>query len=174
MFPSHGVFKLDVDLSRCIPMYSHIDEGRGQSKKGVTLCNSHGAMGRGVNSSLSKQKVVKSHLKAKLNMSGHSQATRLLHYALPKKLYRGKFKGNLDIIFDHCVEGWLKLQTEGFQLNGEQWWAIVVGVKADLPALVSVGKLNRCSSQSQFMFTFVLFTITRLQHKDIGNGHRHL
>ena len=73
-----------------------------------------------------------------LNMIGKSQATRLLHFAMSKKMYTRNPEVYHDM-FDVVVSGWKSLQVDGFEVSvggsTEKWFAVVLGLRADLPAL---------------------------------------
>ena len=150
MYPSHQIFTegRHINLEQCIPIYGHIDEGRGHKKSGVALCNSHGAIGKGTRP-FCKKHVVSQHLKKQkmgLNMIGKSQATRLLHFAMAKKQY-AKNPQVYNEMFEKVVSGWKSLQVDGFEVSVggaiEKWFAVVLGLKADLPALAQTGDLKR-------------------------------
>ena len=169
-FPTHQMFKSNsnLNLAQTIPFYGHIDEGRGHKNKGVCLCNSHSVIGKGSTPFL-KRHVFKEHLKKQkmgLNMIGHTSATRLLHFAIPKRVY-GQHAIAYTTAVSTMVREWKQLQVEGFKvLNGnrtEVWHAVFLGLKADLPAHISTGGLNRhhdCTYGNVFVYyiSCVLFS----------------
>ena len=56
IYPSHKIFEMEIDLRYVIPVYSHSDEGRSLKHMPVWILSVHGAVGRGTQDFLDKQK----------------------------------------------------------------------------------------------------------------------
>ena len=106
----------------------------------------HGVLGKG-SAPCNARHVAKPHLKKlkqSVNFIGHTQATRLLNFVMPKSYYT-EDPSVYTAAFDILVDEWHQLQTEGFQVGNEKWFAICLGMQADLPALAQTGGLTRPS-----------------------------
>ena len=93
--PQHAIFRMNFDMSQCVPMYSHIDEGRTYKKGGILILSCHGALGRGTRNYRLRigRMVRKQTLKQTgmpLNYTGSSWATQFMIASLVRTAYAKK------------------------------------------------------------------------------------
>lgn len=83
MRPTHSIFRRrDIDLSRCIPLLIHGDEGRGRKKAPFLCISYYSYIGFGTKEANKNRK--KEFLRMRLNYSKSSHLHRLLSAVLPK------------------------------------------------------------------------------------------
>ena len=137
--PEHPVYELEPEeLALTIPVYLIADEGRGYKKSAIYVLASEPVLGFGCHTEDS----VTAAEELKMNFIGNTYRTRQLFSVLPKN----KYSNNPDVLH-RLVEAWatdLALCFEsGIDAAGQRVRIAVVGMKADWPALVSLGKLDR-------------------------------
>ena len=121
-----------------IPVQTHQDEGRGFGRSGVLIGNTGGCIGKLARMTL------KHHMESGQAGPGmgHSLLSRFLYCVAPKSLYSANtaFYKELWRIYK---EDLAVLANEGFEFNGTRYFVAWQGTKGDLPALASIGGLNR-------------------------------
>ena len=93
--PNHAIFRLNLDMGKCVPVYSHIDEGRTYKKNGIMILSCAGALGRGTNNYKKRMSrmVRKPSLKQSgmgLNYTGNTWSTQFLIASLVRTAYAKK------------------------------------------------------------------------------------
>ena len=149
--PHHPVFEeaanQQLQLTRAIPFYSHGDEGRTKRKKGILIWSLRGCLGGGTRHFREHHEQAAQEERMGLNMM-NSLATRFMHVAIPKKYYPTKSASTVwDTIGLNIGRSYRRLQTEGFQYNGETWHAVCLGMVGDNPFLAKCGRLERSFSR---------------------------
>ena len=133
--PSHPVYQEHKRrLSHCIPLFVHTDEGTGQKKKALLICQIQAVLGRG------------SSRAADLNMQGHSLLTRLLYAVMSSRLYQRR-KAPMYKLLQHWADELSTLFKDGVEVTirrkAHHLFPIVLGAKGDWVDLVKVGRLTR-------------------------------
>ena len=137
--PEHPVYQLKPEeMALTIPVYVIADEGRGYKKSAIYVLGSEPVLGFGCQAEDS----VTAAEDLKMNFIGSTYRTRQLFSVLPKKLY----SNNPDVLH-RLVDAWsadlARCFESGVEAEGMQLRIAVIGMKADWPALVSIGKLDR-------------------------------
>ena len=136
----HPIFSQDLPLSRVIPFLSHGDEGRTKKKKGILIWSMKGICGIGTRFFRDLPEATQRQ-KMGLNV-GNSLTSRFLHIAVPCKLY--KHNENVwHALASRIGHAYWKLAHEGFEYNGQTWYACCVGLTGDAPYLSKAGCLER-------------------------------
>ena len=132
-FKQHG-----SHLSQVVPYFIHLDEGTGQKKKALLICQMHPALGLG------------SRRGDDLNFSGSTFKTRLLYSTLPAKSYgANKMKQRILMsLFENWANDLMALFTHGVEYTTStgkvtKLYASCIGCKGDWPALKLAGSLTR-------------------------------
>ena len=148
--PQHEIFASfragTVIPSLCLPVYSHTDQGRTYQKQGILIVSTHGALGRGTRSFIAKQ-VKKNHLKKPrmgMNFVGKTLSTQFLCCALLRSVYADDDTSFRKVMSYHA-EDMSMLSTQGVWNTPKtlRMWALHIGTKADLPALIKAGNFER-------------------------------
>ena len=88
---SHELFSLpNINLAECLPVFSHVDEGRTYKKQGILVLSVHGAIGKGTRSYKRRVGVRRLHIKQDgmgLNYSGSSWGTQFMFCSLLRSAY---------------------------------------------------------------------------------------
>lgn len=133
-----------IDMSMCLPVLYHGDEGRGLKKKQVMIASTHGVIGAGCShqnndlghpSDPSKDPL-------RLNMIGNTLLNHFIQFAAPIGLYN-KSPESFDRLLDLQAKEFRKLFYEGAEINGRRFFIACIGVKGDAPFLVKAGKFER-------------------------------
>eukprot|EP00435_Cladocopium_sp_Y103_P043316 s430_g12.t1 len=150
VYPQHEIFRRfragTVVPSLCLPVYSHTDEGRTYQKQGILIVSTHGALGRGTRSFIAKQ-VKKNHLKKPpmgMNFVGKTLSTQFLCCALLRSVYADD-DTPFRKVMSYYAEDMNMLATQGVWNTPKtlRMWALHIGTKADLPALIKAGNFER-------------------------------
>lgn len=150
IYPRHEIFASfragTVIPSLCLPVYSHTDEGRTYQKQGILIVSTHGALGRGTRSFIAKQ-VKKNHLKKPrmgMNFVGKTLSTQFLCCALLRSVYADD-DTPFRKVMSYYAEDMSMLSTQGVWNTTKtlRLWALHIGTKADLPALIKAGNFER-------------------------------
>ena len=140
--PNHPLFTLlEEDWQWAVPIYLIGDEGRGFKKSGILILGWEPLLGFGCEA---EDELVENE-PLKLNFRGSTYKTRQLYTVVPKIRY-SKNPNALDQLVLHwsrdlqsCFSG-LEVLYEGATIRLR---AVVMGLKADWPALSKLGSLNR-------------------------------
>lgn len=57
--PEHEIFRMDVDFSMLVPVYSHTDEGRSYKHQPLWVLSTHGCIGRGTSTYIASKQNLK-------------------------------------------------------------------------------------------------------------------
>lgn len=152
LHPDHEVFQLAssgiLDLSQCIPCYSHKDEGTSKKKKQFMVLSTFGAHGYGTLQQRRKlaNKVIKGNLKKdpmKMNFIGNTYIRRFMSFGMPWHVYTDK-PHNLFTMIDLYAKDMRQLALQGTLIGrGRRVWVVCQGTTADWPAHVKCAGLNR-------------------------------
>ena len=138
--PDCPVLTQGLNLARVIPFLSHGDEGRTKKKRGILLWSLRGVAGSGTR--YFKERCPEEQaIQMPLNLD-ESLRSRFLHAAVPNRLYHD----NEACWYDLSAEigrSYRKLQFEGFEYNGQRWFAACVGLTGDAPFLSKAACLRR-------------------------------
>ena len=89
--PEHALFQMrDIDLSACVPVFSHIDEGRTYKKQGLLILSVHGALGKGTRNYKRRVGTKKFHIKHNpmgMNYLGNTWGTQFMFCSLLRTAY---------------------------------------------------------------------------------------
>ena len=146
LYPGHSIFekfeKTSIHPASTFRLMFHGDEGRGRRRQGFLVVNYHSALGRGTQDQIRAQ-TFKPYVKLALNFVGSSLTTRLLHCALPKKLYQEA--GVFDAVLNSAVAEAEFMLTEGVVEPHSQRkvWFAVLNVCGDWSWLHKCGNLMR-------------------------------
>ena len=148
----------------CIPLLMHGDEGRGQKKRQLMVCATHGMLGKGSSHSNAARKDLDSpDGPLRLNMVGSSWLNHFLHCVLPIGLYSETPEAFYQVL-DILANDYKSLFENGLEVNGRRYWACCVGIKGDAPFLAKSGRFLRSFSRKP----------TRSSSKTAGSGVCHL
>ena len=156
--PDHAIFQLhENNLDKLIPFAIHLDEGRGLRKSAVLVVHAQGIFGAATapnfhqeldfryQDHLGHEDMVDIMIRNQFhNARGCTFRSRMLYTFLPKNDYTKRsaavYTGVLDKLREECTD----LLEQGFTLpDGSQYFAAMIAVKGDAPALVKAGNLNR-------------------------------
>ena len=151
--PTHAVFETHGScLSRCVPYMLFGDEGRSLRKCPIQVLALETVFGQGTYDQYCKLK------RSGLDMTrerlldcmmhtgtGTSLKTRLLLYALPHGLYKGKLrKGFWHDCLEQVSRGCVDIFNAGISLGSfGTFYGVCLGMKGDAPYLAKAGKLKR-------------------------------
>ena len=152
LYPEHEVFvrarSNAIDLSHSIPVWSHTDEGRSQKKWALLVISVHGALGRGTSQFLeevSKDPALRHHMG--LNFVGPSWGTQFLFTTMMRTLHQ-KHPEALAQLYQVFARDMSECALQGVTgKDGCHLYAVQLGTKGDLPALVKAGNLIRSFSR---------------------------
>ena len=151
LHPHHQLFAMaeqnQVSLKRCIPVYSHIDEGRTYKSKALTILSVHGALGKGTRSFNKRFGIRKFHIKRdpmKMNFQGSTWGTHFIIFSLLRAA-SVENPAALNKLISHFAEDMSRLARNGVynSIGARRVWIMHIGVKGDLPALAKIGALER-------------------------------
>lgn len=153
MDPSYVLFQMadcgEVDLSTCIPFYSHSDEGRSYKHLGLWILSSHGLLGRGTSGYLrcGLDKLRLSESEMGLNFTGRTWATQYIFTSMIKTVY-SKYPEAQNEMVSLFTEDVVDLFLNGISSRDRQHRVhmIHMGHKGDLPALVRMMDAKRSFS----------------------------
>ena len=147
--PQHPIYERaargEVDLSRCIGLLLHGDEGRTKKKAALLVISAQSILGFGCNQSPCGPEP---YAKQLLNFSEHTMITRWLMGCLPKSYYDEEggdnifqqylqvFVPDLQQIYEHGLRG----------VTGELFHFVVLHTKGDWPFLAKAFSLTRSFS----------------------------
>ena len=156
LHPTHEVFQRSscgqLDLSSAIPVWSHTDEGRTQKKLAMLVLSVHGCLGRGTSQYL--EEVAKDPSKRDgmgLNFVGSSWSTQFLCSVMMRTVYN-KHPSALDKLVEAFADDMHECAFKGVRgtVNPRQvFYAVQLGTKGDLPALVKLGSFKRSFNRVQ-------------------------
>ena len=145
--PEHKIYSRAragvLQLSRCIPVLFHGDEGRSVKKKQLMVLSSHGCLGKGSRPS--------SHLDGlsgtsadplKLNMLGSTMRTHFPLCVLPIQLY-SQCEAAFHQMLEVQARDFKSLFLEGVAIRDKHYYVCCLGVKGDAPFLAKAGRFNR-------------------------------
>ena len=152
LHPTHELFSLaergEVDLSCCVPVYSHMDEGRTYKSKAFMIVSVHGALGQGTRSYVRRRGVRPIHVKKdpmKMNFIGNTWGSQFMIFSLTRQASVDN-PNAFDRLMTQFAADMAFLARRGISSsNGaRRIWIQHLGLKGDLPALAKVGHLERC------------------------------
>ena len=147
IYPSHKIFQMEadglVDLRYVIPVYSHSDEGRSQKHMPLWVLSVHGAVGRGTQCFLSKNKdKIPLHRSGlALNFIGATWTTQFMHSCMLRRAYK-KTPKVLDEVVEAFSADMADLLLNGVAKDGCVIRVAHLGTKGDLPALGTLGHME--------------------------------
>ena len=151
--PGHKVFELAQSgalvLERCIPIFSHSDEGRSYKHLGLFVLSVAGAVGRGtrpyLNSNQHRNGISSNQMG--LNFTGRTWSTQFMHSCMIKTVYDSHPQAQ-DGLVRLFAEDLAKLLRDGIMSKDgrRHVWFVHLGHKGDLPALAKMGQLKRSFS----------------------------
>ena len=135
MHPDHDVFSTHADnLSACIPMMLHLDEGTSQKKKSVMILSTQIVCGKGSKRAMGH------------NFLGSTYLSRYLFSVLLGRTYANK-KSVLYALFEAWAEDLTDCYQTGVELANtrgfSKLWPVFLNCKGDWPALTKAGRLIR-------------------------------
>ena len=146
----HPVYDLEarglLDLSKCVPLAWHGDEGRGRRRKPFLVCSYHSLIGQGVKPGLEAEQHsgIKKHLVRLLaNFQGHSYTTRYLHAAMSKETFEDDTV--MEALLEQVVTESDFMMSTGIthRYNQERFHAVVLCVCGDWQWLWKAGRMTR-------------------------------
>lgn len=149
--PEHELFEmarlLEVDLCRCIPVYSHTDEGRSLKKEPLLVISCHGALGRGTQGFLKQRKHLEPLESNELGMNfiGSSLTSNFLLATMQKRCSNDHPEA-LEKLLEVVAEDMSRLIHEGVSAGGQHVRVVHLGTTGDLPALGKLGWFFRSFS----------------------------
>ena len=153
MDPSFLLFEMadcgEVDLSTCIPFYSHSDEGRSYKHLGLWILSSHGLLGRGTSGYLKSglDKLWLSEPEMGLNFTGKTWATQYIFTSMIKTVY-SKYPEAQNEMVRLFTGDVVDLFFDGISSRDREHRVhmIHMGHQGDLPALVRMMDAKRSYS----------------------------
>ncbi|CAK9057058.1 unnamed protein product [Durusdinium trenchii] len=149
LFPNHPIFRLalegTVQLQRCVPILSHSDEGRSTKHLPLFVMSFHGALGRGTQLYVQKQKHLAPLHRRQfgLNFLGQSWGTQFLCFAILREMVDDN-PDALKTLIQHFARDFQQLAEEGIVGDdGYRVWLIHISTKGDLPALTKLSNSGR-------------------------------
>ena len=158
LHPDHELWQLaeaqQVQLSRCIPVFTHTDDGRTYKAKGIWVYSVHGCIGRGTRnyrrrlknaSPAVKRTIAKpKHDPQGMNYVGSTWGTHFLLCSLMRQAGK-KFPDAENELLRACTEDLAALSRDGIanSTGRERVWIQHIGLKGDLPALSKLGGFLR-------------------------------
>ena len=142
--PDHQIWgeadKHKVDMSRCLPVALHGDEGRGRKRGPFLVVAYHSLIGFGTQSS-NHHREKKEYLQMRLNYTESSHVTRMLTAVLPKM---GKDEQALNDILEFVTEDSFGMVTDGvMSKDGERFYMANLQCTGDWVWLQKAGSLSR-------------------------------
>ena len=157
--PGHALYDLHGHrLHRVIPFALHLDEGRGLRKSAVLAVHAQGVFGAETRRNFNQELHFRMHegalgendmqdmmLRNQFhNARGSTYLSRMLYTLLPKASYTKGNSAVFDAVMDKLREECTALLEDGFlTAGGLRWYACLVAVKGDAPALVKAGHFTR-------------------------------
>jgi hypothetical protein len=141
VYPSHPIHSKHAGREgKCIPIYFHGDEGRGQKKTATMAMQWHPCLGSGTRA---KHNTDFDDMFMGLNYMSNTFKTRFIYSIMPVGMYRDKPQ-----VFENLLKAMSKEGKDLFEIgvklqNGDVIYLIVLGMKGDLPYLAKVGNLDR-------------------------------
>lgn len=149
LHPQHQIFDPDLglDLSVCIPYYSHQDEGRGYKHQAIWIFSVHGAVGRGTHEYLRREKNLMpiKDMEFGLNFVGSTWGTQFLFATLLRSVTM-KCPEAVDTLMQIFARDAAFLARHGLSSGGKRIHMIHLNTKGDLPALAKIAGLCRTFS----------------------------
>ena len=149
LFPNHPIFRLalegTVQLQRCVPILSHSDEGRSTKHLPLFVMSFHGALGRGTQLYVQKQKHLAPLHRRQfgLNFLGQSWGTQFLCFAILREMVDDN-PDALKTLIQHFARDFQQLAEEGIVGDDAyRVWLIHISTKGDLPALTKLSNSGR-------------------------------
>ena len=150
LHPTHEVFVRathgQIDLSRAVPVWSHTDEGRTQKKLALLVLSVHGCLGRGTKQYLDDiQRDPDKRDGMGLNFIGPSWGTQFLFSVMMRGVWQ-KYPQALDKLVELFADDLSRCALEGVASTrnpNEIFFAVQLGTKGDLPALIKLGGFKR-------------------------------
>ena len=147
--PQHAVFRSGCDLSITIPYFTHQDEGRGFKKQAIWVFSAHGSVGRGTQEYIRRNQSRLSIGEQELGMNfvGSTWATHVPMCTMLRAVLSSCPEA-IDKVMECFAEDASKLWLQGLtSMDGtRRIYMVHLCTKADLPALVKIGKLQRSFS----------------------------
>ena len=154
LHPEHEVFERarrgEILLSHAIPVWSHTDEGRTKKRLALLVISVHGCLGRGTRQYL--EEVERNPGKRDslgLNFVGPTWSTQFLFTTMMRTVYN-KHPQALEKIVEIFAEDMSMCARQGVAsiLHPEKvYYAVQLGTKGDLPALIKLGSFKRTYSR---------------------------
>ena len=150
MYPEHQVFTLaergTLNLSRCVPVWAHIDEGRTYKSKALLVLSAHGCVGRGTRN-YARRLVRQPDLRRDpmgMNYTGCTWSTNFIYGSLHRTCMTQAPESLPRLLADFAAD-MTRLATDGVwdSAGRAKMWVQVLGVKGDLPALGKIGNFVR-------------------------------
>ncbi|CAE7460163.1 unnamed protein product, partial [Symbiodinium microadriaticum] len=134
-----------VDLSCCIPVYAHIDGGRGFKRSEFLVFNWSTVIGHGTGKQNRKDPSVpikRNAKKPQVGLLGHSFLTHYLYCAMPASMHKNK-EADFQEILQVFAMDLRKCFDSGVQLkNGSRLRLVLLGLKGDLKLQASAGRFT--------------------------------
>ena len=153
LYPNHSIFAAAsrgaIEVARCIPVYSHSDEGRSLKHQPLWVLSVHGCLGRGTKAYISRgQRKLPLHRKGMgLNFIGKTWGTQFM-FATMLRAVSKEHPAALDKLVGLFADDCAALASEGITSKDGQHhvWLIHLNNKGDLPALAKLASLKRTFS----------------------------
>ena len=149
--PKHQLFERarqgSIDLSKCLPAFCHLDEGRTYKTKAILIISVHGVLGKGTRPYKRRFGVKKFHIKRNpmpMNYMGSSWSNQFMFCSLLKSEMVAN-PHSFDMVMTKFAMDMAELATAGISsTNGRHhMWVQLIACKGDLPALTKVGNFKR-------------------------------
>ena len=135
-------------LDRCIPFFSHTDEGRSYKHLPLWILSAHGALGRGTRSWLNsgKHRAPIRRNGMGMNFVGKTWSTQFMFASMLRTLSTQNPQAMTKLLEAFAADVF-ELMTHGVSSDdGAKIWMIHLATKGDLPALVKLGGFSRSFS----------------------------
>ena len=145
LYPQHAVFrKTEDELSRTCAVLVHGDEGRGLKKSQIMILSGHSVLGAGSNVGPAAKD---EYAKQDLNWTGHTQSTRWIFGALPRKQYDDDRAGNFQTLLDRLADDMLELFEKGIPArDGTIHYFAILHIVGDWPWMAKAFNFTRTFS----------------------------
>ena len=148
----HAVFEMarngTLRLDRCVPFFSHSDEGRSYKHMPLWILSAHGALGRGTRSWLQsgKHRAPVRRNGMGMNFIGKTWSTQFMFASMLRTLST-QHPEAMTKLLEAFAEDVFDLMSHGVTSDdGDKVWMIHMATKGDLPALVKLGGFCRSFS----------------------------
>ncbi|CAE7228072.1 unnamed protein product, partial [Symbiodinium microadriaticum] len=140
--PNHPIFASGQDLSRCVPILHHGDEGRTYRRLAIMVISTHGVLGRGTKQHRPRKNVPIAEDEMRMNFLGSTMVSHYIFAAMPHGLYKPNPEV-LDTMLAIYSEDIRSLSEEGITTSDGRLFFWCLGIKGDLPYLAKTGHMDR-------------------------------